>query len=1000
MDIEHIVGLFHYMRDGNRVKDVTAELEAFAKNPQAAITCLQIFVQYSTDEKIQKSALIFLVKSIKYNFNQFDNNSKTQFLDLIVPLINPSLSTQFYPDFTEICAIYLDQDFTIYPIFYEKFPKPFTLIILSKTIVGLSEEIIKTNQSFFELSYIGLQDNNFLKESVDIVSILLKNIPDPSPFGPFINFVTETYSKTSSFSDKAFNAFWQLAALLYELSYLPGEILQPFLVYFSSLCTCENSQVERVYSAIQLFSDCIYNPKSPISQAPSLLTLFLESSAEICAIWIVQNDSIPDKSFDIFLPALEELSASQLIIDICFRFLGFVSSINPENPQSSEVAHVSFGLILLGLLIRSAADKIFDSEKVNFIAEILVNSVNQNSPYLIRIAALGVITGFRDVFTELETIFPKLLAAILPLVASPKNEERSAAYSSLINLIMLSHEAPPHFLTTVLNLQKENQIAPEQQPDYIKLLSQIVQISDEIDDDTLDQLIQIAETCLSLTSPEGENSDISSIRISALLLAANLIRTQDSLLEDFWRLCQEPLRMALSDSSNDSFSCGTDFIKYLAASLKTEVTPIFKPFAEQFAQELKRGTPDDDMEEDQFETLIGRQSNVLETVAILIGSCNIYELIPPYIAVTSIYLSSDEISMNIDGCDSIQRVSKALAPNPTFSEELNQANCLRVKQLTGLIISLILEANDIGLMESALDAIRKVFKHGFAHAPEELLAKNMELLQKIFAGEIVFLGGKALKECEKVSNILQSLMDYVGIVFQKGPQVTSLAEYLFGWLKEVKEYDFYPILGALIDAIEFCEIPDLASQVCAFLISIAPQIAIPDIELNFCYCMSVILQKYPSQLGLVQSLTPIFQQWYQVAKSKDSGYEELISNIGQVFLSLGALNPETPAEIIFEGLKTFPPDDQLDTENECQLILKLLERPQPNEIQLQAALGITRLLTASKSDLIKRKVPQEILSQMQGLLKQMASNPDFYAQMMAALKNRLKKQALTNLLKK
>ena len=173
MDLNQVVALFQASKDPLQVNEVTPHLLEFESNPQAPLICLQIFAQYTSDLSIQKAALVYLVKSIgKIKFTEMDPQMKSELWRIIAPIINQNLSPIFYSDFSAICSLYLNEDFSLYPNFYEHFPKPFTLCVLSAIIENLSPETILSNTTILELSLIGLQDQSYLRYCYPLLDLL------------------------------------------------------------------------------------------------------------------------------------------------------------------------------------------------------------------------------------------------------------------------------------------------------------------------------------------------------------------------------------------------------------------------------------------------------------------------------------------------------------------------------------------------------------------------------------------------------------------------------------------------------------------------------------------------------------------------------------------------------------------------------------------------------------------------------------------------------------
>ena len=128
-------------------------------------------------------------------------------------------------------------------------------------------------------------------------------------------------------------------------------------------------------------------------------------------------------------------------------------------------------------------------------------------------------------------------------------------------------------------------------------------------------------------------------------------------------------------------------------------------------------------------------------------------------------------------------------------------------------------------------------------------------------------------------------------------------------------------------------------------------------------------------------ILPSIDQWYQNAKGERFGYQDLLANIGSLYLSISTVAESFEAEKIEQAIGEFPPYDVSECQTMVSNIIKLSEKGVlVGQLAEATALAVARFIVWDDENVEKAAVPQEQVNVLIAFLRQAAAaNRDILA---------------------
>lgn len=899
--------------DQDQIQQATGQLTQVLENPES----IQLFLQYFESDgflEYKNKFLIYIYKIIEKHWNSYDDGTKGVLIEKFESYAKVPLDTEITRSLANIFSLLfsLTKQNAILDVALFSGNNELIFFLFARCGSDFPEELIANNiGKFVELGQWGFAQPSYshFDGSADIFMNILEITQDHEIFDPVCQFVIDVLPHEPEIEDDTIKrTYWALVDQLFVYKLLPIEAFSQFMVGISQ-------SLVKSY-AIYLFADIVDDLEK--EQLIELLQLNVEVLADI----IEKDGTIPEDCFEIFYNTVASRCERQLVIDIINALL-----------QGDE-SHQCTGIYLLHPLIQAAPVTV--SEEVSFINECLQNALK--SPLkAFNEAALRVMDNFEDTGTELTSVFPALIELISPFLSSSDSAICSLAYGAITTLLEEADCEIEDLLPKVWNLLSNDQVSEDMLPSFMEVLSILIGHTEELDDDIVDAILEWLDGLF-------ENEDIS-LRASALSIIAELIKSEESMCDSLLPFCQQTVGEVLSSDLGDESQQATinafEFLKTIAVSFKERSVEIITPFLENLAGAL---------------TIDKYKMNAADTISIYTGYSGDETMLDEQvnlIPVVEEFLKSDFLMEQKCGCMCITSLSHVLTKNPISLDFYK------------LVLEILVVKTEQELICQAFRAAKSLYKR-CRSVDEENESQFIQLtyvfLEKLMSGDIAYLEGVSPSETPKMEAIVQDAMEFFGVFFKSNPEnVTPICESLVEWMKGADEISIFPIIGALVDALEFCQIEEsIPIEMCVFVQSSANEIKDPDLQQNVAYFLGVLCRMFPQQVELVHQVLPCVVNWWQRALAKKTGFQDVLSNIASFFLSYILLNQELADELVIGALRQFPPSDLPETETMCLSMASILEKLEVSKnIMIEIAVAFSRLFIESQAQIESRKISQE-----------------------------------------
>lgn len=927
------------INDTQTIQEAAQQLMEILERPNA----LEIFIitlKSSNSDVIQNACFTYIYKILQKRMPTMDLQEKQMIFSSFLELITEQTTPDQISKIANICNVFLSsysdpEDF--FPLL-EQCSSYFNMLILSSSIEKLSDEFIGRHLEFIvgiAYSSVAEERYDYLPFSTRIYMRLLDITTDPQIYEPIIQFISFKLNEEQihNLTEVQSTAIFPLIAFLMMKQLIPQDSLNYYLTIAM--------QTPYSYQAVNSFDAAF-----PVLSEENLQFL-IQCSITVAIQATLADLDVPPDALDIPTLAVSTKSASSFLREIVFNII------------NDDEAHQIVAIHIIGVLMSHSQDLL--ASNVESYIEMVIKALTCESTHLQK-AALTVISQFEDITTELQTTVFSLMSKVCSFLTVEEIIIRNLAYQALISLCQsIDNETPDESLSkaqnslfeTIWPMLTNNLVIEEDIPQFLTLVSSIVSLNPEPDDDIIDTLYDWVNDIM------NENVEIG-IRAYGLSIVSSMLACQETLYEDLVPISIPTLEEAVAADEDDIMAAGYDFLRALAVTFRQQSIDIITPYVPNFIEKLKELSLEAD-ESSNDEELSRININIVRTAAVFSGFVKDNNLLEALIPAIISFITNDSFDKQNTACLAIINLAPGIKESGIS------------KDLFTHVIHIIESEGESDLLETAFTALRKLFKHCHSIDDEFFFNSSFTIFNKFFSGEITYLENVPCTKSSKASPLIQCTMDFLGAIFKIGPSnVDEICKLLIDWICTLDESTMFPIFGALTDALDFCQLdPEIPAKIVEFVSSIATQISDPDLEHNIAYFMGIIIRKYPQYLELVSTLRPVIDNWWNIGHTKDTGYQEILANIASFYLAYANLDQSFDPNLLVGAFKLFPPADLQETETMCQLTIQLFNSRQFDQnVIFAVALAIIRLLTETDSMIYeKRKLSTEMVQSMHQLLK-------------------------------
>jgi hypothetical protein len=388
-------------------------------------------------------------------------------------------------------------------------------------------------------------------------------------------------------------------------------------------------------------------------------------------------------------------------------------------------------------------------------------------------------------------------------------------------------------------------------------------------------------------------------------------------------------------SIEDIRRCGFEFLKSVSLQFRRKAVPIVQRYLP-FLQS----------------SLAGSRDSALLASAIYTGYSLDLTLLGPVCDEICNLLRDGQYDGQKDALAALTRLASALSGSSS------------APSLFDLVISAVETVTEPEILESAFESLRRVFKFCHRDDPSFFLERSVQVVARVTAGDIKFMGGRPAAACPALAPLVQPFMEFLGDIFAADPAgVGPVCESLLGWLATVKESDRFAVLGALSDAVEHCAVEErIVADLCGHIFANWKVFTDPDMQHNVASLMAVLVRK--GQLQIAREALPIIAEWWRYGLCKKAGWEEMLANCASFFLTLAAADQDAVDDALaVAAMEKFPPVQSGETVNMAEALLAVAQRDD-RPVRAAAAAAIARILTEEESVRERRKIPDVLMERI------------------------------------
>ena len=932
MEDSHWDELLAATLDSARVAQASQAFQEFMNSsPDACLVCLEKAANPARAESLRDRSLVLMQKpfeAIQKLPREVSDPICQRALEMIVPMTGSATPYQMgllAGIFAMVFKRSREYPAFLFEILSQKVPPAFAFEVCFELVQDFPEEMIVSHTEMILGLGCQFMSQNFRK-AVKLILAVLDLEHGPLDLRNVVQFTLEKLHSRSVTEPE-----------IEPLAYLVADLVSEKLV-----------DVVEVQNVVALI----------VQQFPMNVTAFagFEDIIDVIPGELLQEMLRTTVAF-----AVQKMKSDQAIgsddLDFCGSVLeqkgdpGVVSGFIKDLVAAGD-AEKCIALYLMGLMIRYCPAAGDDPAPISD----LLHASLRSGEFFVRKAALEVLIGMgmSTLSANLTSIIADLINETVEMLSRTERDDEQTvlALQALDNLCQKCDSEIEGLIQRVWALS--GMVSPENgAAGFVRLMASVVKLMEEVDDDFLNDVVGFLENMFKTNDPE--------IQAESLKLVAEVVSKEESMAELLLPACTDLFGVLLKYENKEVVSATIESLGSLSESLQEKSIPLIQPVLPVILEYVKVDENGD----------IGSEADdALSAAACYACHTANLELMSHVCGICLSFLKETERPYLQDAAArAIIFLSKSqkLAEVPVVVDIFQQ------------LVQMLLGPYSLEYVSRIFDAAGAVFKR--ARRVNEALfnQKAIEVIQRWLAETI---NGQNIFQHPGLVAILDDIMLFVGRVFKAG--ITGVDQICAGLLQAMANCTNdvkFCILGALTDAVEYCQVsPEIISNVCQLLLESIKTVNDLDFRQNVAYFMSMLMRKYPQQVELGNMMRPAIEQWWTTGLTKKSGYEELLVNCASFFLSYGNANPSALSEaMLTAALTKFPPNADIgESASMLTMICSLLQNHGSlfsEKLQATLALSLAKLFTEPESKLTSRKIPDATLATARQVFKTLMNNP-------------------------
>ena len=910
-------------------------------------------------ESLQTAELTYLYKSIKAIYKYVEEEICNQINERILHLVSElTFFPKNYKLIVDTVAYVYDHIQEHWPPLFElineKIPNPefhiFGLYLLSGVLpVTKSEKAEEMCDYLMETSLQAMTEDNAESHVLGIqifshICKLLYQTVDIINLGqPHFEKLVQIISSPDGYNQQQFTSIWNAINDIFSLDFLSDEIISSIVEHGIAYASLENVDYglrELILSTIELVVD----------RCPDFVEQILNLSMSIIEASIIEDNAIDESKYTMF---------EKVFISFPHESVNpIVQQIISESIQSDSVAKQAAALCVFRVLITNAPD--CAHKDISTIIDFLNTAIASEETPILQEAACKVLQYFSDSFKSLNCHSPQFINPLLQLLTSDNDSLRTPAFAAAIDIISNLDTPIPDLFTTIIALLPE--IHEEDMTEFIDLLSTSVPQTEEFDDDMCDAAIELIGQVV-------ESGDQDAIK-KLYDLGLNILRQDDAQLEtindlllgsigEFLGMLPQIDAQLTEDQQllAKSLIPAIDYVNGLASILKGDANEIIGDFVEPIANCISQKPSESNyslfracmrccariakFSEERREALLPLLTNAIQIA---------FEIEKPSTQKTAIecvlrirHFLPDELRFNFYKHITTEIIQKQVDTYLLISDAFNGAG------------KLLLMAGD---------------------QMEEYMGIANNIVEEIVNTTIPFLQEKPLIENGAKSLIFPPFCTFCAQMIDcSAPCTNEICTFLLQWFEIDDELDHLEVSKPLLSVVKSQVVSqEVMQQVFDKITGDISEANDPNYQQNIAFFLNLLVQNHQNMIQEIITAIPAIEEWYQKAQDEKFGYQDLLANIGSLYLSIAARADNFDPQKIIEGIEQFPPYDISETATMVNNLLVLNEKGAlQGQLSEAAALAIARFIVWDDENIEKSEVPEEQSTALIQLFKSIVS---------------------------
>lgn len=921
-------------------KNATNILLEFVKNPPAADVSLNLLYT-SQEDTVQSGAAIYARKAIKSFWEVEDFSRRAAIQNMLMQIISTkTYSENVTNQILDIIKYIYGKDETNWPDLMSYIQSiagsKLSLLLLTKILPKMNQELVENIKEFL----LALSLNSITSEDVSlkVLGILLFNqyiiIIKDNPNSPqHLEAIIPLLTLSAGFDKlKDLETVWSCVNDLLIFEAIPEEMLMGVVTLALQMAQNKEQDPHLRHVPLEALVPALsYFDFDLVSQ---ILSLSLDITARI-----IEQDGVLCED------SLSEFDVATQSFDHSIMYPLIRNQIQ-QAFSSGSCSHQIVGLLLFALLLNSYSDLIY-----NDMEEVLafLHQAIQSEEDLLKEAALKVIQQFPQSFKSSNQYSPTFIPLIIPLITSPNSSLSHHAIVTLYNIFSHIDTEIPNQIDDFIKVF--DQISPDSMIEYLSIFPYLVLLSEDFSDENCDQILQIISTIIQSNSPEDvavcfeighallqiDESQLPFVTeklfpfILPFLQLDHTTNCHDSIINEVYDFIGNLSIRILRDSSYEAFQ---QIIPIIIEAIKdkTYSNELKSCMVINIAKLAKFGGP---AQKDLIDVLV---PEIIELIA----------------------TSGEEAIQNAS--DAAMKLKKLLSPA--------QAKII----FDSLMKCLNQENKFFDYITSVFKAISKLLLVADQSNLQDFLGQIVEFINSVFSNKWPLLQEKTVLESPYSNDILSPLCYlFSAVVHFQTPINDVICQYLMQWMEKNNQLDLFEITGPLTDCIQFGFVSEETKQLIFTAIgAIMPNATEPSLVQNIVFLMNLLIQNSTQLLQTVVDSLPTFENYRQLALSKQFGYQEVLANIASLYLQI-AIRKEMPVELVVFAVQQFPPHDVEETSSMVKAMIELVKNSQNPDLLIQVCLAFTRFFVQETAKIEQAKVSDELKNIMVQFLKAICS---------------------------